>query len=317
MPSFDELQYKELKKIVAELHQMARVSEKLTDTFVKYTELVEKDIERHTFKPIDPKALKPRFELQTVVVVFNEGNLWDGWRGVIVSMGPTVAKVRLENGTEVWLSGSQMIPLDEEPLGQEENGSVNVWRTDMLVKVTDPNSAQFEHHGVIKNARNFNTVKPFELLVYLGPISGEQWFRPEQLTTEVDSMDVPPLVDSTDNRWRDAAISMEKAGINLKTAMRDLREKWAPHIDVAIPPLVDDAKIGPDKYIADDQGRMLPPEWRHNLGLGRPMSLAIPIEKGGVYDNGEHILMTREQFVEYNQNLLNQLVCNTDCEKEE
>lgn len=65
-----------------------------------------------------------------------------------------------------------------------------------------------------------------------------------------------------------------------------------------IPALIDDEKIGPNKFIPDDQGRLYPSEWRHNLGINtirvmKPDSPALAMN--------ENRRFTREQFEDYNE----------------
>lgn len=73
-------------------------------------------------------------------------------------------------------------------------------------------------------------------------------------------------------------------------------EKIQDANELEIPALIDDSKIGPNEYVPDDQGRMKPYEWRHNLGWDKfdedPWNL-------------ENTQMTRNDFLDYNHRLNN------------
>jgi hypothetical protein len=142
MRNWDELKYTALKNIRAELQQVNKISETFNKNFVAYSNMVQKDIQQHTFKPVDPRELKPRYGVDCQVVVFCEGHVRDGWRGVIQELGGTNALVRFDDGEYCYLKGSEMIPLDELPLKPEKTcdipvpPSVQEWREEQNAGVT-------------------------------------------------------------------------------------------------------------------------------------------------------------------------------------
>lgn len=196
-----------ISKSVSNLEKIAKILETANSNFVAYTDMVRKDIERHTFTPVDPKQLTPRFYVGCEVVVYDETHLRDGYRGIIRKLRENSADVELEDEYAVSLSGSQMIPLRERAIEPE--------------------------HICIRE--------------YCSVCRDEE------------------------NQVKDAN-------------------------DLPIPALVDDAKIGPNKFVPDAQGRLTPPQWRTNLGM-------LVVITTGLEDSHERQLMTEEAFQIYNAGL--------------
>lgn len=115
MTSHDQMMLRRMTDIAQSLGHLAKIAATMNENFVKYDKMIREDIMEHKFKPLDPKSLSPRFDLGTLVVVYSETHIRDGWRGKITHLGDMSARVQLEDGTEVFLAGSEMIPLDEKP----------------------------------------------------------------------------------------------------------------------------------------------------------------------------------------------------------
>jgi hypothetical protein len=98
------------------LGALVRILEVSNKNFVTFTKMIQDDIDRHTFRPIDPTELKPRFELGTHVVINSETDVRDGWRGTIQDIGGVVATVVFEDGSSQTFTGAEMIPLNEKPI---------------------------------------------------------------------------------------------------------------------------------------------------------------------------------------------------------
>lgn len=115
MPSSEERQTRSLMDIAGEARKVRMILEALLENNTILTRAVKADIEAHAFKPIDPRGLKPRFDLDMLVVVYDERHVRDGWRGKIVDLSSLSATVLLEDGVKLHLNGNQMLPLDEKP----------------------------------------------------------------------------------------------------------------------------------------------------------------------------------------------------------
>lgn len=115
MPSSEERQTRSLMDIAGEARKVRMILEAMLENNTILTRAVKTDIEAHAFKPIDPRGLKPRFDLDMLVVVYDESHVRDGWRGKIVDLSSLSATVLLEDGVKLHLNGNQMLPLDEKP----------------------------------------------------------------------------------------------------------------------------------------------------------------------------------------------------------
>lgn len=67
--------------------------------------------------------------------------------------------------------------------------------------------------------------------------------------------------------------------------------------EVELPALVDDAKIGPNKFIPDSQGCLYPNEWRYNLGVH---TIRVMKPDDPTLSVNENHTMTEGQFGVYN-----------------
>lgn len=97
------------------LGKLSAISQALVQGNRQFAQFSADAKEANTFVPVDPMALKPRYEIGMDVVVFKEGHLREGWRGTIQEMYQASAVVVLTDGTMVHLQGHEMIPLHEKP----------------------------------------------------------------------------------------------------------------------------------------------------------------------------------------------------------